>query len=124
MATVGAVSCTYVKRPSVRKLRTRGEHWQIPGINGYGAQTFGTGDAEFSFTVVKFAAVADVETWFRNIEDLAWTIVTVTDDWDISYPYLLITEVGPPRLTAARGKHESQNYDARGELTVKGVKTQ
>jgi len=118
MATIGGITCTFVKPDFVRGPKQRLEVWQSPGLDGYGAQSLGLGDAEFRVTAVFYEVSADVEAWFRLLELLQGTIVSITDDWGLTYTGLLIVRVGEPLRRAAWGV----DFDTRGELRIEGVK--
>jgi len=119
MANVGGIECTFVKG-EVRGLKPRGVVWQVPGLNGYGAQVLGLGDAEFEFRAILYSTLAVVETWFRTIEALQFSTVSIVDDGAITYTNLMITSVGIPQRQVAIDPGAS--YDTRGEITVSGVK--
>ena len=117
MASIGAVSCDYVKGDSpAQKMRSR--VWNVPGLHGYGVALLGYGDAPFEFTAVEFGDAAGLATWAGSIEALQGTIVTITSDLSIVYGNSFIEQVGPLQLTTALGT----GYSVRGELAIRGVR--
>ena len=117
MASIGAVSCDYVKGDSPgQKMRNR--VWNVPGLHGYGVALLGFGDAPFEFTAVKFGSGAALAVWAGSIEARQGTIVTITSDLGIVYGNSFIEQVGPLQLTTALGT----GYTVRGELSIRGVR--
>lgn len=119
MAAIGGVTCTFVRPEAVHGPRPRGQVWQMPGVDGYGAQVLGEGDSDFRFVAVYYAASAALaDAWIRSIEDLQYSVVSVTDDFALTYTNLLITRVTQPRVQAAI----APSITTRAEVTVEGVK--
>ena len=117
MATVGGYTCNFV-RGTFRALKARGEVWQTPGVNGYGAHVLGTGDADWVCTAVRYETAANVETWLRTIEALQYSTITIVDDYGVTYTNLMVTRVESMQKEAAVGS----GHDTRGEITLSGVK--
>lgn len=118
MAGIGGVSCDMVKG-NARGLKQRVEVWQLPGIDGYGAHKVGQGDAEFSFLGIKYDTAANVQSWVAAIEALQGTVVSIVDDWGVTFTPCLIVSVGRPRRMAA--VRPGSSYTCRGEIEVLGV---
>ena len=115
MATVGGLSCDFVRGLSAaKKLRT--QVWSVPGLNGYGAKVFGLGDSESEFVLVKRGTFAAVMTWVALIEAMQGTLVAVVNDWGQTTTAFLVQKVSVPKLTAEVGYG-----GARGELRIEGV---
>lgn len=94
MAAVGGVTCDYVSGGR-GGLKTRGEVWDVPGVDGFGARTLGQGKSSFRYTLKRIAAEASVLTWGASIEALQMTVVSITDDWGDAVSNCLITAVSP-----------------------------
>jgi len=119
MPSIGGVSCDFVREESFNDLKLRVEIWQVPGLDGYGAQDLGFGDSNFRYRCVKYGTESEIETWFGNLEALQATIISATDDWGRTRHNLLVRHV------EVIGKRPAPpNYQCRGEATVEGVVTQ
>lgn len=119
MASIGGVACNYVKG-FARSLKWRLDVWQVPGLNGYGAQNLGTGESEFSFTATYYGTAAAVNVFIAAIEALQGSTVTIVDDWGITYTYMMVTRVGPAaRRTAVI---PGTTTTTRVDIEVSGVK--
>ncbi len=120
MASIGAITCTFVKG-DVNGLKLETTAWRVPGINGYGAQTLGLGGSAFAFRAVTFGTSAAIDVWFRAIEALVGSAVTITDDWGLAHTGCLImrTEIAGRRF---RTNHDGLG-ECRGEIRVEGLKT-
>ena len=118
MAGIGGVGCDMVQG-NVRSLKERVEIWQVPGINGYGAQLTGLGDSDAVFTGVEFDSHANIITWIAAIEALQGTVCSIVDDQGVTHSNVLITDVGRGQRTA-RVNHDSRG-DTRGQIKVKGL---
>ena len=117
MASIGLVSCTFVKG-TIPLLKMRVETWQVPGVDGYGAQLVGYGNAEFSVRAIGYGMFSVINSWAASLESLQGTVVTIVDDWGATSPYCLITRVHTPEFRAAWGTHG----DCRGEVRIEGVR--
>jgi len=117
MASVGAVSCDFV-RGSAPAKKQRVQVWSVPGLDGYGAKLFGLGDSETEFVLVKRGTSAAVLAWARLIEALQGTLVAVVNDWGSTTSAFLIESVAGPEMAAELGYG-----GARGELRIRGVVT-
>lgn len=118
MAGIGGVACDFV-RGDLRAVKERVEIWQVPGLDGYGAQKMGLGDSDFLFTAVLHDSVANVTSWITNLAVLQGAVVSIVDDWGVTFTNCLITRVGIPRRTPfAHG-----TIACRAEVDVEGVKT-
>lgn len=121
MATeIGSVSCDFLKGYS-DSLKQAIQTWNVPGLDGVGAQKIGRHAGRFQFRAIKFDTLANVESWAFNLEALQGQVVTAEDDRGIEYSGLLVQEVvvnqdGPKRLL-------SPDYDYRHEALVAGVVT-
>lgn len=118
MAGIGGVGCDIVRGEAPAK-KERLRLWQVPGIDGYGAQAEGLGDSPFSFVGIKYGSRAAVEAWTAAIEALQGTVISVVNDWATTYTNCLIQHVSVPRITAAL----NTGVAARGEIRVEGVVT-
>ncbi len=92
MASVGGVTCDFVRGNST-KLKESLDIYALPGIDGAGAQKLGKSDASFEFTATKLGTANTVESWFRSIEDLQGSVISVTDDWDQVHDKMLVSSV-------------------------------
>jgi hypothetical protein len=115
MASINGIPCTFVKGEApVAKQRT--VTWELPGIDGYGAQLLGLGDTDFQFVLVLYSTIVSVNAWSCSVQALQGQIVTVINDWGNVFARCLIKKASPPKLSPA--------YHAggcRGELAVEGV---
>ena len=118
MASVGAVTCDYV-RGDIPANRQRARTWQVAGLNGYGAKRMAAGNSEFSIELVKRGTSAQCNTFRAAIEALSSSIVSIVNDWGDTFPYCLITKVGPPRKTA-----EIRYGGACVRIQIEGVRKQ
>lgn len=93
MSSIGAIA-TDIMRGVPSLIRPRVETWEVPGLDGYGAQTLGSGDAEFELeTITYFADNGDADTHIVDCVDSQGTIVTIVDDYGISFEGMLIVHV-------------------------------
>ena len=118
MAGIGGTSCDLVKG-NVRQLKERVVTWQVPGIDGYGAQLTGLGDSDAIFTAIEFDSHANIMTWFAAIEGHQGSVISIVDDQGVTHSNVLVTKVGRGRRTA-RVNHDSRG-DTRGEIQVRGL---
>ena len=119
MASIGGLSCTFI-RGEVPPMKMRTRSWSTPGINGYGAQKLGLGDAEFELTGIYYGATrAAVDIWLAAIAGLQGTVVTVVDDWGNSRTGCLLVKIGTPKVDYCEGP----SIKARAEVAIKGVHT-
>jgi hypothetical protein len=118
-ATPGNVVCDYIKPVVTAEQRERVDVWQTPGRSGSAAQLVGFGDSQFRFTLVLYDLSAAVETWRQAAEAIQGYIVTIDDDWSVTWSNCLVTQVGPMRKTYATDP--AGTYDARGEITIQGT---
>lgn len=117
MASIGSVGCTFVKgHLPAKKLRV--EVWEVPGIDGYGAQTTGYGSSQFEIVAVLYSTIFGASAWADQIESLQGKLVTIIDDLGDSTANCLITNVSAMRITAARAV---EGITTRGEITIQGV---
>ncbi|MFA7254125.1 MAG: hypothetical protein WC107_06260 [Patescibacteria group bacterium] len=115
MASIGAVTCSFVKGEAPLP-KQRVALWQVPGLNGYGAQRMGLGDSEFRFVAVFYGTRNNVVAWANAIQALQGTLQTVINDWGGYYYRCLIVRTSPPQITMAY--HAG---GARGEILIEGV---
>ena len=114
----GLIACTFLHAIGPPKaLKERITVWQLPGLDGYGAQRLGLGDAEFGFTAVLHGTEAAVDAWIAKIERLQSRIVSAFDDWLKTHTKLLVTRVEQPVKTPAL----SHIGAVRGEVNLFGV---
>ena len=96
MGSIGTVT-TSILRGVPTPVRQRVVIWQVPGINGYGAMTLGTGDSEFMIDAVFYCADdAAADAAIAAVIALQGTIITITDDWGNTWPNALIVRVEQP----------------------------
>jgi hypothetical protein len=115
MAMVGGITCTFVKGEAPLP-KQRLVLWQVPGIDGFGAQTMGLGDSEFQFVCVYYGTPANVGAWARAIQAMQGQVVTVVNDWGTTYARCLLCRMTPPHYTPA-----AHQGGARGEIRIEGV---
>jgi hypothetical protein len=118
--TIGSVTCDFVKGYAAT-LSEALQTWQVPGLDGVGAQRLGRHTGRFQFRAIKYDTLANVEAWGYSLEALTGSVITAEDDRGIAYAGLLVQEVvlnqeGPKRLLGA-------GYDYRHEALVAGVVT-
>jgi hypothetical protein len=118
MAQIGSTGCTFVKgmapTPKQRVIT-----WQVPGIDGYGAQLLGYGDGDFEFHAIAYGTALEILLWSQAIERHQGQIVSIIDDFGTVYTLCLITRVTPLKRTAALVP--GTIVTTRGEMHVSGV---
>ncbi len=119
-ATIGGVSCDFVKGDA-RDLKEAVDTWVTPGIDGFGAMVVGQRGSLAQFVAVKYAALADVLTWFAAVQALQSTMISIVDDWGTTHTNILITRIGRPVKQACICEGNSW---ARGTIAVEGLKTE
>lgn len=99
MPSVGGVSCLFV-RGTPGALTQRVQTWEIPGFDGSGAQLLGRHEGDFSFRLTQWGTVTEIKTWLLALEAVknSGDLVTVVNDFDISYTNMLLREFGQPRF--------------------------
>jgi hypothetical protein len=118
MAAIGGISCTFLRgQLPAKKARVR--VWEIPGLDGVGAQILGLGDSGGELRAVQFGTYSQVVTWVALLEAMQGSLVTVVNDFGQSTPLFLVESVSVPRIRPAIGS----GYTTRGELSIRGVVT-
>ncbi len=79
MASIGGTSCTFV-RGCAPPMKIEADVWRVAGLNGFGIQQLGYGDAAGKLTAVFYSSDAGVDTWAAALHALQGTIVTVVND--------------------------------------------
>jgi hypothetical protein len=115
MSTVAGITCTFV-RGDAPAPKQRVQLWQMPGVDGFGAQTLGLGDSEFQFTAVFYGTRSAVGAWAASIQALQGRLAVVVNDWGTSYPRCLICKISVPKYSPA-----AFQGGARGEIVLEGV---
>ena len=69
----------------------RVDEWQVPGIDGYGEQLMGQGNAEFEMGLEScLSSNADANAWIDALTNLVGTTISFSDNWgDTYYNYFL-----------------------------------
>lgn len=119
MASVGGIGCTFCRTIKRQAPKERLSIWQIPGVDGVGAQAEGDGDSHLAVECIGFGTAAVIEAWFQGIEALQGTVVTVVDDWATTFSSLLVTRVGDG--TKRPRSNLDGNGVCRGSIVVEGV---
>ena len=109
-------------------LRTR--VWEVPGFDGYGAQTLGLGGGRFELVATKFGQETAVETWLTSMEAIAGTVVSITrrdydDGGDNTDANMLIESVekfGKRRVATVVGPASSSAFDTVASVRLRGVR--
>ena len=115
--TVGGVACDIVAGDGQQKM-TRGDVWQVAGLDGYGAMDLGLGDGRGQFRLVKFGLIAALRTWAGLIEALkGGDPVTIVNDFATTYSDFEILEVSAPQFTPA------EPYNVQAVMVISGVLT-
>lgn len=117
-ASVGGISCTFVKGPLPSALRMRSERWQRAGINGEGLQLLGYAGVETTITAVLYSNNAGVNAWATSIQALQGTIVTIVDDWATTGTQMFVQEVG----NCQKATRRLGAVTCRGEIEIKAVR--
>lgn len=117
MADIGGVECTFVKG-AAREPTERVVTYQVPGIDGVGAQLLGLGDSAFRFRAILYGTKEELNTWMASINAKKEELVVIVDDWGDSYDKCLIVRVSPPRKTATYPEDSDKH---RCEILVEGV---
>lgn len=120
MAGIGGIACDFVKG-NIRDLKTRVTAYQQTGFGGWGAHVVGRGDSSFAFTAVLYERSGPIETWARAIESLQGTIISIVDDFGVTYFNCLVMRVGQPTKTTAIRPQDPVTSGARGQIDVMGV---
>lgn len=77
-----------------QKLTARVDKWEVPGLDGYGAQTSGSGKGEIEFTSITYCASnSAANTHINNCLNKVGTVVTVVDNFGDSHPNMLVEAV-------------------------------
>lgn len=118
--TEGIIPCTFLHGPPPGVLKERVSIWSLPGLDGYGAQRLGLGNAPFTFTAVLYSSLDDVVAWLIRIASTQSHIVGVVDDRNKSHSNLLIRLVEEPDIIPAI----SHVGTFRGEVQLSGVTLQ
>jgi hypothetical protein len=67
--------------------------WEVPGIDGYGAQLLGSGDSEFDLVAISYHTTHDLaDTQVNAAALLQGTLVTIIDDWGKTFTNVLIAK--------------------------------
>lgn len=75
-------------------LKTRVDVWEVPGVDGYGAQTLGQGDAEFELMTVNYCADnTEANGVIASAEGMQGAMCLVHDDFGDDYDNVLVTHV-------------------------------
>ena len=111
------ILCTFLHGQPPERLKERVSTWGLPGLDGYGAQRMGLGNAPFAFVAVLYGTEAAIDTWIIRIASIQAQIVSVRDDWNKPHFKLLVTRVEEPQKTPAI----SHLGTVRGEVQISGV---
>ncbi len=115
--TQSVISCTFLHGQPPERLKERVSTWGLPGLDGYGAQRMGRGNAPFAFVAVLYGTEAAIDTWITRVAAIQAEIVSVIDDWNKPHAKLLVTRVEEPIKTPAI----SHLGAVRGEVQLSGV---
>lgn len=101
-ASFGGISTSILTMPSAPVTKQRVDTWQVPGLDGYGAQLLGEGDSEFDVTAIVYcqasgltSADAIAEQLIVNMELLQGTIISIVSDWGDNYENVLAIHMDP-----------------------------
>jgi len=94
------------------------ETWQVPGVDGYGAQRLGVGESPLFFRLIKFDSIATLNTLYGNLLPAKKYPVTITDDRGIVYTNCIIEMVGEFDPVVAYNPAAPTNF--RVEVIVQG----
>ena len=105
MASIGSLTVDMIHgRPA--PLKTVVETWRVPGLDGYGAQTQGFGDAEFDLTSIAYVADSSTaDALLAAAAALQGTVVAIMDNWGKLFGHCVVTGVetsGPGAKKACR----------------------
>ena len=117
MPSIGDVTCDLL-RGNAGGLVATGEFVHPPGRDGYFAQQQGKGEGAWRFEAVLYASSADVETWITALEALAWTVVSATDDHDVTHTNLMVERAV---LASREARRYAGSSCVRGVVTLEGV---
>ena len=112
-----SVTCNMNKGGGTEKSE-RIETWQVPGVDGYGAQRMGLGDTDFAFRAIQFDTTANLVTWYANLRACKSSLVTITDDRNIVWVNLILEEVSGFDPQVAYNPAAPTNF--RGEVLLRG----
>ncbi len=95
MASIGGITTT-IMRGTPPTTKPRVDTWQVPGLDGYGAQLLGEGDSEFDLTTIFYAASdAAANSKIASCENLQGQLVNVITDFGDTYPNVLVVHMDP-----------------------------
>ena len=97
---IGSVSCTFL-RALITPLRIETNAWRRAGLDGYGLQLLGKGQAECQITAryvigeeTPAESLALIEAWYTSIIALQGTIVSAEDDHGLTPDNIMVMRVG------------------------------
>jgi hypothetical protein len=70
-------------------------------MNGSGAMVVGNRSEPFTVICRRHDTAANIAAWFAQLCALSGTIVSITDDWGLSYDGALVRKAGRPHMAAA-----------------------
>jgi hypothetical protein len=118
MPQIGSTLCTFLRgTPPAQKQRV--ELWEVPGVDGYGAQLTGRGDAPFRLQAVLLSNASGCRTWGAALMALQGQVVSLTNDLGFTASGCLITRVSPLQVTTAWQPGTAITH--RGEIEIEGV---
>lgn len=120
-ANIGGQSATFVK-DQFQEQKERLNVWERPGVSGYGAHLLADADSAFSFRVILYDTLANINTWFTAIQAMKGTIVTIENDLGNTSTDCLVSRVSRPRITVARTA-SLPTTGFRVQIQVSGVVT-
>jgi hypothetical protein len=95
-ATIGGVDVDII-RGLPRALKTEVDVWRVPGLDGYGAQTMGKGNAEFTLTAILYVDTSsddtDADTYIGDLLALCGTVVDIVDNFGNTAHNVLIQDI-------------------------------
>jgi hypothetical protein len=79
-ATIGSVSCHFLKGP-IHAPESRLAEWSIPGLDGVGLMDLGLGPRRSELTAIYFGSASACNSWLESLVDLVGAnALTVTND--------------------------------------------
>ena len=121
MPSIGGVTFDII-RGLPAPLKTVVETWRVPGLDGYGAQRQGLGDAEFALSTVAYVADnAAANALIAAASALQGTVVDVLDNWATQYSHVLIAGVDASDPGAKKAVRRNNAAAVRVEIRWKMV---
>src|SRR6185295_15630331 len=93
MSSIGAQQFDIMRGPAAT-LSPRLDIWEVPGLDGYGAQLLGAGNGKRELTTVSYQTnINNAAAFVLGCRLVVGTVVTVVDDWANNFFNQLVVEM-------------------------------